>query len=50
MPLVSGTPDAGSMLQFLSRLAREDAEFHAALTRGIPLRTVLVFNFEVELD
>jgi hypothetical protein len=35
---------------FISRLAREDAEFHAALTRGIPPRTVLVFNSGVELD
>jgi hypothetical protein len=34
----------------ISRLAREDAEFNAALVRGIPPWTVCVFSFGVELD
>ena len=34
----------------ISRLARKDAEFHAALAGGIPLWTVWVFSFGVELD
>jgi hypothetical protein len=34
----------------ISRLAREDEEFHAVLARGTPPWTVWVSGFGVELD